>query len=601
MSINADNQYKKPSFLGKIGRAINRFRLVVVNLIFILAIVLVIVAVKQPTFSAPEKGSLLLFNPSGRIVLRYSQSPLQQALEALENQGPSEVLLQDLLITLKEAAGDEDIEALLLNLDGLWPSGVAMMEELDKGLEDFIDSGKTVYAYASYLSREAFPLYARVENLTVDPFVFVQGLGYSTSRLFMAKGLDQWGIKAHIYKAGDYKSFTDVYTDEKLSPSARNEMMRWLGGLWDEYRNKMQTRLSWEDDNFDQWVEGIHKELDLYQGNWGELLLARGWIKDTMDWDQFDKRMDKMYDSRIINYMNYSGHILSRMKMPSTQVALLPLAGDIQYGEGNWKHIGSESVIRTLESIQDNPDIQALVLWVDSPGGSAIASEEIRRTLMNMKKHGLPIVMVMNNTAASGAYWLASAADYIFVSPSTITGSIGVFSLSFSAEEFLQKELGMTEDGYSTTAWSRRGSLIAEPSSEAAQMNQAEVQFIYNEFLQRVSSARGLELEELDSLAGGRIWIGREAVSNGLADEIGSLDEALVWISEEIDAEPEETGYVLYMEDMNNQLNSSGFTAKVMEVLVENRPGLMEKILQESMEEARAFNDPRGIAAYWEW
>lgn len=599
--MSIENQHSKPSILRKVGSIINKIRIILINLFFVGMIVFLIVALRQPRVMAPDKGSLLIFNPSGRIVLRYSQSPLQQALEQWEGQGPSEVLLHELLFTLKEAAADDNIEGMLINLDGLAPSGMAMMEELDRGIEEFTESGKALYGYASYLSRETFPLYARLENLTVDPFVFVQGLGYSTSRLFMAKGLDQWGIKAHIYKAGDYKSFTDVYTDEELSSAARDEMKRWLGGLWDEYRNRMQSRLNWEEGDFDQWVENIAEELNLHQGDWAALLQERGWVKSSMVWGRYEERMNKMYVSKTIDYANYSAHILPQKKLPSTQVALLPLAGDIQYGEGNWKSIGSESVIRTLDVIQDSPDIKGLVLWIDSPGGSAIASEEIRRSLMAIKESGIPIAMVMNNTAASGAYWLASAADRIFVSPSTITGSIGVFSLSFSAGDFLDQQLGMKADGYSTTAWSERGSLIAEPSKEAAVMHQTEVQFIYDEFLDRISQARDLSLEQLEGLAGGRIWTGREAVSNGLADEIGSLDEALNWISKEAELEVEDAGYIVYQESLGTQVSNTRFGIKALEMLSGRQPALVESLLQQTVEDSQTFADPRGIAAYWQW
>jgi len=599
--MSIENQHSKPSILRKAGRIINKTRLILANLVFVGIIIFLIVALKQPRIPAPEFGSLLIFNPSGRIVLRYSQSPLQQALEQWEGQGPSEVLLHELLYTLKEAAVDDHIEGLLINLDGLAPSGMAMMEELDRGIEEFAESGKALYGYASYLSREAFPIYARLDNLTVDPFVFVQGLGYSTSRLFMAKGLDQWGIKAHIYRAGEYKSFTDVYTDEELSPAARNEMKRWLGGLWDEYRSRMQSRLSWDKGDFDQWVENIAEELSAHQGDWAALLVDRNWAKESMTWDKYEESIDMEYFFKTIDYANYSAHILPQIKQPSRQIALLPLAGEIQYGEGNWKSIGSESVLRTLDMIQNNSDIEGLVLWVDSPGGSAFASEEIHRKLMAIKDSGIPIVMVMNNTAASGAYWLATAADRIYVSPSTITGSIGVFSLSFSAGDFLEQQLGMKADGYSTTAWSERGSLISGPSKEAAEMNQSEVQFIYNEFLNRVSAARGLTIDQLENLAGGRIWTGREAVANGLADEIGSLDEALSWISTKTGLNADDAGYVLYQESLGTQVPNTRIGIKTLELLSGRQPDLVESLLQQTVEDNRAFNDPRGIAAYWSW
>jgi len=587
---------KEKGVFKKAAGIINKSRIVFLNLLFLAFLTLLILSFWPVRFSSPEKGSVLYLNPTGKVVLRNESSPLRQSLNNLQNFPPEETLLMDLKNTIDAAALDNRIDSMVLDFSGLYKSGPVVFSTIEDSLRFFKEQGKPVFAYSYSMNQEWLPLYGLADFWAVDPFFFMDSLGYGSSRLFYGKGMNKWGISSIIYKAGDFKSYTDVYTNEQMTPEAKEESRRLLHDLWDHYTERTEQNLSMESGALDEWIAEIDKDLKQHRGDWAQLFIDKGWADQIMTYSQFTQKMEDRAPS--IEYLQYNGYIKSTEKQSGRQVALLPLTGEIIYGEGNWGNIGSSSVIRTLEQIEQNPSISALVLWIDSPGGSAMASEEIRRKLIELKKKDFPLVVLMNNITASGGYWISTAADYIIADPSTITGSIGVFSYEINAESFLEEELGVVEDGYYTSDFARKGSFASFPSESVQRIYQSEVEFMYQNFLQLVSQSRGTSMDELNEIAEGRVWTGREALEIQLVDQLGTIDKAREWLAKHLALEPGSLQWIIFQE--NYGMVNSDVPRNLGKILLKS--GYEDEFLR-FIERNRdsgnsTFQDPRGIAAY---
>lgn len=528
---------------------INRIRLILVNLIFILLILGLLFLLFPRRDRSGEKSSILLINPTGSLVIRSNQPPIYSSLEAMEGQPPGETNLSNILAVLDQAITDNSVEALELDFSGLNQSGLAMIEPLREKLIQFRNAGKPIFAYADYMTQEQFYLYSTATDLYLDPLFFLEPLGFSSSRLYLQGALEEWGITPNIYKSGEYKSYTDVYSERSLSDQAREELKRWIDELWSQYQEGIAENLALPKEELSLWIKESPELLNQARGDWAELFITRGWAKKRITFEQFQQFLNEhpdfyREDGFSKTFSQYQVYKSVHIRQPS--IALLPLSGEILYGEGDWGKIGSSSVLRTLENIDQNPQIRGLILWLDTPGGSVSGSEEIRRKIAKMSET-MPVAVVTAGVNASGGYWITTAADRHFGQSSSITGSIGVFSYYFSGEDFLRNKLHIQEDGYSTTEQSRGFSLTQSPSEAFSKIQQKEVEFIYQYFLNLVSEGRDIPMETLESLAEGRVWTGVEAITNGLMDQIGGVKEAELWVSET--AQIKDSGLALYHED----------------------------------------------------
>lgn len=607
----------------KIPRWINGFRLVILNIIFFgLLLFLIIAGAVQTIPEIPENG-ILVINPMGRLVNRYSDAEWVRTWRQSGGTPAQESLLTDVLYALDRAGRDERIEAVYLSLDGLSRSGMAMIDPLAEEILRIKESGKPVYGFSSYITQEHLYLLSLCDYWAVDPFVSLEPLGYSSSRLYFARAMERWGFNAHIYKAGDFKSFTEVYSEEGLTDESRDELQRWLDNLWEQYVHGLSSNLedrTKNELNIENLIVGLPGLLEDNRGSWAELLIAQGIADVSMTYYQFQNFLnDSISDGGFpfeidgissksiltagegadyqISYQDYILQIKPENQGTQGRIAFIPLSGEIYYGEGDWGSIGSESVIRVLDNLYYS-DYQGLVLWLDSPGGSAIASEEIRRALERVKERGIKVSLVMGNSCASGGYWISTAADHLVASPYTITGSIGVFSYSFSAEDWLEQQWGILEDGYSTTAQAQGYSLSSPPSEDFKQMQQSQVNYIYSQFLTFTANARELNMDEVEELAQGRIWTGAEAVTRDLVDQSGFIHEAFDWHADQLSISSDELEIVALQEDY--LVNQSG----LINMLVRSGAAhyfegfLDDSLTRLTLVKEPGFNDPQNMTAW---
>jgi protease IV len=489
-----------------------------------------------------REGEVLVLAPSGNIVEEYSRPEFERELDAYLGRPPVETRLSDLQLALSMASRDGRILSAYLDLSGFASAGPEVLEELAGSLASFRRTGKPLYAYAPFLAQGGLYLASEADEIVLDPMGEVFLRGYGTYRSYMKEGLGKWGINPHIYRAGEHKDYVAPYLADSMDRRERESSALYLDDLWDSWKGAVTDNLGLD--------AGV---LQTYSDNYGTILTGSGLtaaetavhygLADSlMTWDDYNQVMISrvgLDESGSGFSQTYWTDYLDRTEpsdlpvIPGKRIALLLLSGEIIWGEGSYDQIGSYQVEQTLDMIINDPSNAALVIRLDSPGGSAMGAEAIRRKLEKFHDYGIPLYVSMGNTGASGGYWIASEADEIWAGESTLTGSIGVFSYFFTVEDFLKEKAGVNVDGYGTTALSDVYRLDRNTSREADRMMQAGVDQTYRQFLKIVSRSRGIPLNELKPLAEGQVWTGRQALEKGLVDRVGGLEEMLSYAAEQ--------------------------------------------------------------------
>ncbi|MDC7221388.1 MAG: signal peptide peptidase SppA [Spirochaetales bacterium] len=593
-------------FFRKVFSLFGLIKKIITGLIFWVILVIFIVAMFYNPSPKVREGEVLVLAPQGRVVDEYSKAPFEREMDAYLGEPPEESLLSDLKWCLAQAAYDERISAVLLDLSGFWGGGTANISELSQSMEEYKLSGKPLYCFAPYLSQSALSLASLANEVVLDPMgeVFLQG--YGSYRAYMKEGLDDWGITAHIYRAGENKDFVAPYLHDSMTTSERNAMSFWMDDLWGGWLSLTAHNC------------GIPREtLEHYSNNYGSLLqstklspaqlaMDKGLIDSIMTYDDYNREMISRFgldDSGVgfsqtywLDYMAREAGSLPALS-GEPKIALLTLSGEILYGEGDWSRIGSFQAELILDEILNDPDVVALVLRINSPGGSAAGAEMIRRKLERFQDYGIPVYASIGNMAASGGYWIACEADEIWASETSLTGSIGVFSFFFTMEDLLKDKLGVTVDGYGTTAVAGSYNMGRDVSSETNKMLQSGVDQIYRQFLNLVATNRNIPLADVRKVAEGRVWTGRQALDNGLVDTIGTLEELIQYAAEESDLGG---SYQLVQYD-DNQLSSYGASFNLIpriSSLLSLPPLVQNEIAPLLFPEENPFGDPRQINAW---
>ena len=522
-------------FFKGIFRTLSLIQKILFGILFWGIVILIIAGIFYNGVPKVREGEVLVLAPSGYIVDEYSSSHGQRRIDEYMGEPSKETLLPDLNWVLEAAAGDGRIQSVLLDLSGLSGGGPAVLGSFRRSLEKFKVSGKPLYAFSPFMDQNSLYLAAVADEVVIDPMgeVFIQG--YGAFRTYMKDGLDEWGITPHIYRAGENKDYVTPYLSNEMSSREKSSVRNYLDDLWESWLGDTARSLGKEPGEIQNYSDHYGTILSRSDLSAAKLAVQQGFAHKIMDYDTFSRHMESRVGTDESGYgfsRSYWTDYLARERkepslLPGNKVALLVLSGDILWGEGDWSTMGSYQVNQVLDQILDDPTIAALVLRINSPGGSAMGAEEIRRKLAQFHDSGIPLIVSMGNTAASGGYWIACEADEIWAEKTSITGSIGVFSYFFTAEDFLSEKLGMNVDGYGTTALADSYSLGRDTSAETDKMLQAGVNQVYGSFLNLVSERRGIPLKKLEDIAGGRVWTGRQAQERNLVDGIGGLEDAL--------------------------------------------------------------------------
>ncbi|MWV27259.1 signal peptide peptidase SppA [Aurantiacibacter rhizosphaerae] len=509
-------------------------------LLFFMALFAVLSA--RPNPGLVRDGALLL-DINGSVV--EEESPIDP-LQALISQSipVREYAARDLVQAIDQAAGDDRIEALALDLTGFLGGGAVHMSEITGALDRFKATEKPIYAYAYAYGDDAMLLAAHADEIWVDPMGGVAIMGPGGENLYFAQALERFNITAHVYRVGTYKSAVEPYTQSGMSPEARENLTQLLSTLWQEWRaNVTAARPQAE---IDLVTQDVAAWLAASNNNLAEASLAAGLadrIGTRVEWGEHianqvgeDDWSDEPGAFASTQYDPWLAEVdAKRDTGDDGRIGVITVDGEISDGEAGPGAAGATRIARLLDNALDD-DLDALVVRINSPGGTVTGSETIRRAIMRHRNAGTPIAVSMGNYAASGGYWIATPAERIFAEPETLTGSIGVFVVIPSFENLLA-DYGVTSDGVRTTGLSGQPDVLAGFTPEADAVLQATTESFYTQFLALVAEARNITPARADELGQGRVWDGGAARQLGLVDQFGDLDAAIAWAATRADLE----------------------------------------------------------------
>ena len=521
--------------------AVNFSRRLVLNLLFLLLVVLFVAILASREAAAPLlERTTLVIAPEGRIVEQYSVDPTSRMLSrAMGQANPGEVQLRDLLRAMDAAAKDDRIERVYLRVDGLLPSGMATMREVAAGLRALRESGKQVIAYGQGMPQTSYLLAAQADEVYVDPMgsgVVLEGL--ASYGLYFGEALrEKLDVDVHVFKVGEFKSAVEPYILDAASEEAKQADLYWLNDIWQRYLADIAQARGLDVARIQADIDGMADGITAVGGDMAQYALQGGLVDGLMTEQQVEALLaergvadaDAEHGVRSIDLDGYLAHVdngagsgLARQP----QVAVVVAEGMIVDGERGPGGVGGVSTAALLREAREDDDVRAVVLRVNSPGGSAYASEQINREVELLKEAGKPVVVSMGYVAASGGYWISMNSDRIYADPSTITGSIGVFGMVPNFTRTLDR-FGVHSDGVGTTRYAGAFDLTRPMEADVGRVIQASVEHIYRNFVGKVAQGRGRTPEAIDAVARGRVWSGAQARDRGLVDELGGLRDAI--------------------------------------------------------------------------
>jgi protease-4 len=521
-------------FIYGIWRGLDVLRRCLHLLLLLVLFGIVIGALRQSTPRMPDKAALVV-RPSGDIVEQLSGEPIERALNEAQGEGVPQTLLWDLTTAIRTAAADARIPVLVIDTDDMGSIGQAKLEELAAAIGVFRHSGKRIIARGSYFLQAQYYLAAQADEVYLDPFGFVLLDGYDRYRMFLKDALDKLSIDMHLFRAGKFKSAAETFTRRDMSPEDREESDVYLQALWRGYRTAIANARSLKAEAIAQYADGYVSAVAAAGGDTAKVAKDSGLVSGLKTQQEVEDRLIDLVGAdsgaksyRQVGVADYlrATHAEDKQRGKGQAVGVVIASGEILDGKQPPGTVGGESTAQLLREARQDDDIRAVVLRIDSPGGSVLASEQIYREVLALKKDGKPVVVSMSDVAASGGYYIAAAADQIIASPNTITGSIGVFAGIPTFSRTLAK-LGINVDGIGTTALSGSTQLDRPMSADAGRLIQITVDHAYEEFLARVAKGRGKTREAVDAIAQGRVWVGSDAKQQGLVDRLGNYDDAV--------------------------------------------------------------------------
>jgi protease-4 len=442
-----------------------------------------------------------------------------------------EYRLDEVIHALDAAAASDRIQAVALDLDVFTGGGQTALTDVGAAIDRFRRTGKKVVAYATGYSDDTYQLAAHADEIWLDPLGAVLIAGPGGSNLYYAGLLERLGVTANVYRVGAFKSAVEPYTRSDMSPEARAASQALADSLWGTWQQ--DVRQARPRAQVAAYAANPASFIQAAGGDMAQAAQRAGLVDRIGDRTQFGQRMAELAGTAeetvpgSYRAVHYDAWVRDNPARPSSgQIGILTVAGEIVDGNAAPGTAGGETVVRNLERGLRDGNLKALVVRVDSPGGSVLASERIRRAVLGARARGLPVVISMGSVAASGGYWIATAGDAIFAEPSTITGSIGVFGILPSFQGTLQR-IGVGADGVRTTPLSGEPDLLRGPSPEASALLQTGVEGTYRRFINLVARARRLAPARVHEIAQGRVWDGGTARQLGLVDRFGSLDDAI--------------------------------------------------------------------------
>lgn len=433
--------------------------------------------------------------------------------------------LQDIIDAIEKAKEDDKIKGIFLEPE-MPTASFTSLRSIRTALLDFRESGKFIYTYAPFYIQSGYYLASVGDKVTLAPLGIVDWRGFSAQYPFYEDMLSRIGVDFEVFYAGRYKSASEPYRRNSMSKDSKKQTRAFLEEMYRIMLEDVSTsrQLTTADlDNMANTYAGINPELALSGGLVDQIVYREELLLQMRE----QLGIDSDDDINFVKLANYYDPTLKNDRNSSNQIALLMAEGIIVDGKGKVAEVGDKTYVKLIQELQEDDDVKAIVLRVNSPGGSAMASDHIWQALMNLKASGKPLVVSMGSVAASGGYYIAAPADHIIAEPSTITGSIGVVSAIPQFQDLLKQKLGVHFDSVQTGPFATGFNPVFDMSEAEKALLRARTDQMYETFLDRVSTGRGMPTADVDSVAQGRVWVGTDAYRIGLVDQLGNLDDAV--------------------------------------------------------------------------
>ena len=506
-------------------------RRVVLNLVFLLILAVVVAALIKSGPPVLADKTALVLNLDGAIAEQKTGSLRSSALEQVRGDGIQKIQLRDVVSAIDTAAADSKISSLVVVLDDLQPTGFTTLREIAAAIDHFRASGKKVYAWGSSYDQRQYYIATHADEVYLHPLGAVEINGFGGVRNYYKDALDKVGVTVNLIRVGTYKSFGEPYTLNAPSPAAVEAEAALNGSLWKTYTDDVEARRKLSTGSIAKGIEEAPSRLTAAGGDLGKFALNEKLVDELVTRDQLRTKMiavgaadDEDKTFRQVSFDDYLSRI--RPQLTGDAIGVVVAEGEIVDGSAPAGTIGGLSTANLIRRARDNKDVKAMILRVNSPGGSSFGSELVRRELELTRAAGKPVIVSMGDVAASGGYWISTASDEIVADAATITGSIGVFALLPTFEQTLAK-VGVHTGGTGTTWLRTAGDPRLPLDPRLAQIIQSSVDHTYLDFTTKVAAARKTTPEKIDAVAQGRVWSGLQAKERGLVDTVGLFGDAV--------------------------------------------------------------------------
>ena len=533
------------SILWESLKAIQIFVFGIISLLLLIA--LIGIAGLADSKEVPDGGALML-NPVGALVEQKLTLDIQDLL--LTGDLPKQVLVKDILDALALAKTDARIEYLILDLDNMNSSYIPILQRIAKAIDDFKSSGKKVIAIGTQYTQSALFLAAHADEVLMDPEGAALIEGYGMYRTYYKTLLENFDVSINLFKVGEYKSAMEPYIRDNMSDEDKEARMEMLNNWWTAYTDDFESARQLPAGTINKQIQNISADLKAAGGNLAQLSLNNKLVDRLITKHELRTYLKSLTgedsetgEFRAIGFNDYLTLERKPGKMTGKKIAVITAVGSIVDGRAKSGSIGSTSINELIRKAGTDEDVVAIVLRVDTGGGSKTASELIRQELLSVQSSGIPLVVSMGSLAASGGYWIAATADQIWASPTTLTGSIGIFGFIPTIEKTLAR-YGVYSDGVGTTELAGAASIERGLTPLYGEILQSTVEAGYRQFLETVATGRNMTIEEVDEIAQGRIWSGEKALELGLVDKLGDLEEAIAGAAELAEVEDYSVWYV---------------------------------------------------------
>jgi protease-4 len=557
----------------------------------------------------PDDVALIL-SPQGDIVIQKTETVLSSRLMGEASQ--EETLLKDIIDVIDHARDDTRVKVLVLDLKDMGRAATSKLNDIGEALNRFKTGGKPIYAIGDYYGQQQYYLAAHADRLYLHPMGGIALTGYGIYRNYFKRALEKLMIQFHVFRVGTYKSALEPFLRDDMSEYAKEANLSWLNVLWEDYSKNITELRGLSPDAIDNYTNNISENLSMVQGDTARLALDHGLVDALKTRDEVRAELIALVGQgeteMTVNQIPFDDYLadiqpqLELSREDTAKVGIIVAKGIIKDGVQPAGKIGSESLTDLIRQARLEDDVKALVLHIDSPGGSALASEIIRREIELTSQSGKPVIASMSSVAASGGYWIASAADEIWAAPTTITGSIGIYGAFATFEKSLDY-LGVHNDGVGTTR-------VADALDTARPLNpiiadsmEQVIKHNYQRFIHTVSEGRNIALQDVEKIAQGRVWSGKSAKELGLVDQFGNLQDAVQSAASVANLKDYDVIYIeqplTAREKMIKRLNRliAGITKDISGLVTYPALSFLKKLGPE-LGVLAGLNDPGGIYAY---